>query len=260
MRTTRTTVRPGALCAVIPFCVLLLTAGSTPLPSPEEECDCEIEVGPNDTLTIDTDRSTDCVCVHRGGTLNIAPGVTLTVSGAGGNTTSTIDGTINLQGSESELAFTENHHELTGSGQIVGEHNDAEITTAGVTLTSAITIEGALTMQAASTRSQLAGADFVNNGLVEANRANETLTIYNGTVQGSCDGEFKVATSNAALWFRSAVGDIDETNMGCTFTQSAGTFDIDINIDTRGPCSGTFDVTHGSLDCCQGEDPCPGCQ
>jgi hypothetical protein len=205
----------------------------------------------------------DSLSVHANCTIEIthaSNATKLTLSGS----SSTINGDIYLKKSNSTLAFTTSNHTLSGSGKIVGEHNSAQITVAaeadpGISLTSEITIEGALWIEGkAPTGMEDVDGTFVNNGLVHANRANETLTIYRGTIEGSCDGEFKVATSDAKLQFCSGVGDIEETNMGCTFTQSAGTFDIDVNIDTRGPCSGTFDLTHGTLDCCEGT-PCDGC-
>jgi hypothetical protein len=255
----------------------------TPVAQATEQC-CSKWVISCD-YTMGQDATYDCVHICSPARL-FTNGYKLTVTGAGGLTieagaklyvdngsgavvltgggTSTVNGRIYLQCSGSEFEVDDASQTLEGSGKIIGENNGAKITIApGTTLTSAITIEGALEIGGGTTplAAHLLGAGtFANNGLVEANRANETLTIHDGTIEGSCDGEFKVATSGATLWFRSAVGDIDETNMGCTFTQSAGTFDIDINIDTRGPCSGTFDVTRGSLDCCEGEDPCPGCR
>lgn len=187
------------------------------------ECDCGIEVASGD-VTINGHVITNCINVASGAKIYINGKLTLTGSGCA---VSTVDGKIYLTTYGSVLEFTDNNHTLTGNGQIIGQCNTAKISLVGsITLTSEIKINGSMQIRAGS-------GTFDNDGLVEANRANENdnrLTLYSGTFSGGI-GDYTVNTASAYLQFRAGV---TATGMSADFIVGAGTLDINENVCTTG--------------------------
>ena len=135
----------------------------------------------------------DSVNVESGATLNIQAGQKLTLDDTAGSNT-TIAGTLYLQGSGSELAFTINDQTIDGAGKIVGQHNSALITITQLeTLTNETTIEGQLTI----TDESITGT-FVNSGTVHANVAG-TLLISTDSFDDDTGALWKVSDSSSAI-------------------------------------------------------------
>ncbi len=122
-------------------------------------------------------------------TLLIATAKTLEI-GDGTDQDSTVNGTVILAVSGSVLKMTESRN-IDGSGEIIGQHNLAEITDAAsevLTIGTNLTVRGALKVT----------MDMVNNGLVWANDGTtigtrDTLELFSGTPSGS--GEWKAVRS-----------------------------------------------------------------
>ncbi|MCH7721692.1 MAG: hypothetical protein IH988_12015, partial [Planctomycetes bacterium] len=101
----------------------------------------------------------DSLTVESTATLNVQANKKLTLDSS--DTNSTIAGTVNLQGSGSELAFINNNQTIDGAGKIVGQHSGAQILLGGgVHLTNQITIEGALSINDGN----VFDATFINLG------------------------------------------------------------------------------------------------
>jgi len=104
------------------------------------------------------------------GTLNINAG-----SAGGGNnrkltidsgdSTSIIDGTLNLQGQYSSIVIDGANTTFSGSGKIVGTHNDATFDFSDFDVISEINIEGNMRIVATDNNDE-----FTNNDIVDANR------------------------------------------------------------------------------------------
>ena len=154
------------------------TAGDVAVIQSGNTCTMDDAAGVADSLTVESTA-----------TLNIQASKKLTLDDSGGNG-STITGTVNLQGSASELAFVDNNQTIDGSGKIVGQHNAAKITVGlNLTLTSETTIEGTL---------QITGLGaFKNQGLVWANAVG-ILEISTNTLSDDGSAEWKVSGSASA--------------------------------------------------------------
>lgn len=192
----------------------------------------------NGTLTISGTLTASCVKVRSGGKINIASGGILILTGNHGST-SRIDGDIFLQASSAVIEIKDNDHTFSGSGEIIGQANGAEIRekfgqTRQLTLDTDLTVRGALKFK----------LDLVNNGLVWADDATtagsrDTLELFSGTFTGS--GEWRVqrfrGVNTAILKF--AAG-ITATGLTGDFTVRANTvLDIDDSVTTTGDL--TFD-------------------
>ncbi|MCH7703004.1 MAG: hypothetical protein IID37_15080 [Planctomycetes bacterium] len=143
------------------------------------------------TCNVDvTTAAADSLNVESGATLNIQAGKKLTIDDTAGSST-TIAGTLNLQGASSELAFIDNSQTIDGAGKIVGQHNAAKITVAlSTTLTSDSTIEGNL---------QITGlGDFVNTGTVQASVAG-ILAITAKSIEDDSTALWKISGSSGAI-------------------------------------------------------------
>ena len=208
-------------------------------------CECQIEVERGEELTITQNRTADCVCVY--GTLNIAPGITLTLHGANGNGASTIRGTVNLQydpvsEAAATLAFIDNDHELKGNGDIVGADHACKITLGSnnLDLISQIKIAGALRITEAGTPSS---TSFTNGakGVVDADSTG-TLEIVTIDSLAAGSGQWRVTGSGMLRFSVAATGESG------AFTVSAGTLDVRESVCTTGDLSftgGTIDVASG---------------
>ena len=184
------------------------------------------------TLTISGTLTTSCVKVRSGGKINIASGGTLVLTGNRGST-SRIDGDIFLQASSAVIEIKDNDHTFSGSGEIIGQANGAEIReksgqTRQLTIGTNLTVRGALRFK----------LDLVNNGLVWADDATtvvsrDTLEIFSGTCGGS--GEWRAqrcrGTNTAILQFRSGV------------TASAPTGAFTIRADSKAVINASFTTT-----------------
>jgi hypothetical protein len=156
--------------------------------------DDKVTIGSGKTCTVDIpDAEADHLVVI--GTLNIAAGSAgegnnrqLTIDS--GNSTSTIDGTMTLLGQYSSFVITgEPATTLSGTGKIVGAHNDAKVDFTGVDLTSQITIEGNMRVIAGGSSNE-----FENEHVVNANR-DGTLLFYNCVLEDPTDGSAVWKTS-----------------------------------------------------------------
>ena len=135
----------------------------------------------------------DSLNVESTATLNIQASQKLTLDDTAGSKT-TIAGTLNLQGSGSELAFTSNSQTIDGAGKIVGQNNAAKITVSdGETLTNDATIEGKL----AITDNTINGT-FLNHGIVHANVAG-TLEISTNSFDDDSTALWKISASSSAI-------------------------------------------------------------
>jgi hypothetical protein len=108
-----------------------------------------------------------------------------------GDANSTINGTINLLGQYSSLVFITTDPTLSGSGKIVGSHNDATIDFGGRILASGVVIEGNLHITADNSDDR-----FVNNNTVNANH-DGVLLIDHCSLHDDSEG--------GAIWKTSAL-------------------------------------------------------
>lgn len=160
------------------------------------------------------------------------------------DTDSTIDGTLNLDGSDSVLQINDNDHTFNGSGTIVGKDNDAEISIAvGKELLSGanMTIEGKLKITGAGR--------FKNNGFIHANTSG-TILIDTVRIKDQSTAFWKISgSSSAVLQFDSGFGQVEL--LSGSFRIDTGTLDVDGKgftsdgkIDMRG---GSIDVAAGAI-------------
>lgn len=190
----------------------------------------------------DTAGEADSLTVESTGTLNVQANKKLSLDSS--DTNSTITGTVNLQGSGSELAFITNSQTIDGAGKIAGQHNDAKISivTALKTLTNDSTIEGQL---------QIVGdGKFVNSGTVHANVPG-ILRIACDEFDDDAGAEWKITSSS------SAVLEIDIIDTGVPFLEGDWTIENNGKLDvdsfgflTSGSLSwkgGTIDVADGCI-------------
>jgi len=193
------------------------------------------------TATISADATADHINVQSTATLNINAAYKLTLELTLSTDVSTINGTMNLEGSGSELEFKTSNHTLQGGGKIVGKH-DAAILDAngGAELISQITIEGQL---------KIIGSDFHNEGIVKANRT--------GAIWVNCGDIHDIST---AVWQvdinllpgadpDTAVLRIDDTNTS-SVEMLVGAFNLNdgvLNIDAGFCCTGTFTQVRGRV-------------
>ena len=148
------------------------------------------------TCNIASNAAADSLDVESGATLNIqgATGNSLTLDDDGDDDT-TINGTLNLLGSNSLLAFEDTNQTIDGSGKIVGQHNGARITvTVNNILTNDGTIEGKLEITGADTGS----TTFLNHGTVNANVAGR-LKISTNAFDDDSTALWKVSSSDTAI-------------------------------------------------------------
>ena len=213
------------LCACV-LAALAATLGALGW-MPSAPAPCWLKVASGQTVTLKED-VTHCY-MDVAGTLNIDPGVTLTLDGNGG-ATSTINGTVNLKADDgppdfATLALVDNDHTLTGSGSIVGANSGCEIGLGSnnLDLDSQITISGALRITDAGGATS---TSFSNNGKVHANVASQTIELAVDSL-GAPIGDWEVSAANAVLKF--SVGSVW---MFGNFTVSAGTLDVDATVDT----------------------------
>lgn len=186
-----------------------------------------------DSLYIDDGEVDTGACVLTitdSGGLTIDADELLDVSGSGGVTlsgggTHTVNGTIELDTTNSDLTITGDNVTVDGTGEIDGQNDGALISINGVTLTNGmdtIGITGALQIVDGASN-----GSFTNNGIVDANDGTEasrdTLLI---DVGGALDD----STTSADRWIVSANGAILE------FASTIGTF---------GPLDGHFVMTTG---------------
>jgi len=181
----------------------------------------------------------DSLTVESTATLNIQASKKLTLRSS--TTNSTITGTVNLQGSASELAFIDNDQTIDGAGKIVGQHNAAKITvTSGETLTSETTIEGKLKITDATNT----GA-FRNHGTVHANAAG-TLEISTNTISDNAGADWRLSGSASATLLLNQTYTVVPTLFGEFTLSDNGTLDVDsVGFWTKGSLywsGGTMDL------------------
>ncbi|MCH8824792.1 MAG: hypothetical protein IH984_14940 [Planctomycetes bacterium] len=153
------------------------------------------------TLTVSGSAGVD---IDAGGTLDIGASGVVIVSGGGG--THPIGGTLKLSSSTSILKVSAaTTFGLNGDdkGMVLGQHNDAKIDIAGVTLTNNIFVEGMMTV-----REESGDATFLNGstGVVRANAAG-TLKFASGLTlddTSACSPSWEAITSSAILEFNEA--------------------------------------------------------
>lgn len=155
-------------------------------------CPCNIRVGEGQTMNINGSLTANCVSIETGGKLVLEGNAKLTLTGP---ESTTVDGTVILEGSASTLSFTSNDHKVTGSGKIKGKSDLAEIQIAsGVTLTSDVKITGHLRI--------IGAGGFINDGCVTADAPNGTLDIrVTGTINDRFGACWRVTETNAMLRF-----------------------------------------------------------
>jgi hypothetical protein len=209
--------------------LLLLSA---PVAGDTRDQTCDIFVGTNSTVTLNGNFTADCIKVE--GTLNIGGRLTLT-----GPDSSTVEGSVNLTGATSALAFTTWSQTVAGSGQIVGKHDDAEICIAsGITFsTNMTTISGALTIKGAGS--------FTNAGVINANATCGTLKLaIGGTLaDGSNADRWKVSANGAVLRFDSTLGII--ATLDGNFVMSIGDYDSKLVFDHPLETNGRLQLSPG---------------
>jgi hypothetical protein len=181
--------------------------------------------------TVDMNASTgyaQTITMHGNCTLNIQDQKTLEIGSANGQS-SEINGSIALPYDESVLQIMYTHS-ISGSGAIDGEDDEATIQIGDdsdpndTTLTSTTNIKGGLRIVRDS--NSTGTMTFVNNGVVEANVADNPLTIQPDVVAGS--GEWWVTATDAELNFVTG-----STSLTGAFTMDAdGTLDIDDHVET----------------------------
>lgn len=179
------------------------------------------------------------------GTLNIQAGKKLTVDGSDFST-SHVGGTLNLEGSGSELAFVDNDQTISsieGFGKLVGMNDSAQITVAlDITLKNSgfFVIEGNLKITGNGT--------FDNQGNVRAN-VNGTLEVSTAGLKDTSGGKFEVSGGNGAVLKFSTTGAATPVLAG-EFEVSAGVLDIDSSLVTTGKLTqtgGKIDVADGKV-------------
>jgi hypothetical protein len=176
------------------------------------------------------------------GTLRFLDAGTVEVSGGGNHV---INGDFELEYPGSVFAITTADSSLTGSGNLIGEDNEALVTIAdNYTLTNEITMKGMLEITDAGVS---ADATFDNRGTVEAERTGTlklSVNVVEDTAGGdSLDNRWKVTNSAATLQFA------QETNASLDgdFTVSSGTLDIQRTVSTTGEMSLTDKVQVAEL-------------
>jgi hypothetical protein len=209
----------------------------------------------NGTLTISGTITTNCVDVGSGGLIVIKPGGKLILTGLLGQT-STINGSIILEGDGSELIFTLFSHTVSGSGEIVGEHDAAAISIAlGVTLTNTATISGALTIKGAG--------NFVNFGVVNANTCGTLLVNVSGTLSDSAGDRWRATAAGALLEFGDRLDDFTTSiSLSGDFTLSHADAAIQVeemaNLTSPFTTTGKLTISAGLFDArenvCMGQD------
>jgi hypothetical protein len=190
-----------------------------------ETCDVDITTAVADTIEVY-------------GTLNIEPGMKLTLDGST-SSTSYICGEVYLEesGTCGNLAFTTNDHELLGNGSIIGADHCCQITldTNSQALTNnGVTICGALEITESGTPTN---TRFINHGVVSADLASGMLELdvdHLDTGTYCASGDWDVSASSAILRFT-----VGSTYLCGKFSVSNGTLDIDANVWTDGDLSFT---------------------
>lgn len=181
-------------------------------------------------LTIQQDTGT-------GGIVEIAAGKKLTLDGDDTARTSTIaaGAFLYLRGNDSFLEIKDDNHTFSGSGRIVGQHNNAEVNRAS---TETLTVDTNMTMSGAMQMK----LSVVNNGKIiadDSRTSQDTLELFSGTFTGS--GEYRAVqsfgTSDATMKFASG---ITATGLTGDFTLSVNSvMDVDEDVCTTGDL--TFD-------------------
>lgn len=204
---------------------------------------CALHIGAGSTVTLNGTLTVNCIQLDAGGIIYINSGGKLRLTGNGGNTTSTINGTIYLSGSSASLDIVSNNHILTGSGTIWGYYNAAKITIDnGLRLTNQTQIRGALQISSAASAT---GTAFQNDGLVDAAFASgteNTLNICTDSLLAS-SGDYSVSASNAILRFS-----ICSTSLTDSFSVSNGALEVLCDLWTSGPLvftGGSIQVSTG---------------
>jgi hypothetical protein len=252
------------------------------------------------TCDLDSGRTIGKVDVQGAGILNTGAN-TLTISEAGGlklsdalavlnigtgavactadstGTKHTIDGTLNLTDASSDLQFTTNSAEVTGSGSIVGQDDEAAISIAsGKTLTNSL----ATTNKGIVGTLEISGdGNFTNHGIVNANGGDLLLIDITGTLSDNASASWKATSAGSLLEFTDSLDDhttsisiygdfqishanaeiqIDQMdNLTSAFTttghldMSAGLFDLNESV-TMGSAGNTMNVTGGTIDLAAG--------
>jgi hypothetical protein len=218
------------------------STGNPPASKPDANDSVTIKSG--DEIDVDTTPEyADNITVESGGTLDIEGSCTLTLDGSIYSTSYVYgsDG-VRLQGANSILRFVDRNQTVSGSGEILGVDDEAQIqignagTTITLTLASATTIEGTLHILAGPAAS--VPMTFINNGTVWAN-GTDVLDIDPDVLGGS--GKWWVTTSNAELEFSKG-----STSLTGEFTVSNGKLKIQDNVETTDNLTfngGQIDVT-----------------
>lgn len=175
------------------------------------------------------------------GTLDIAAGRTLTVDGSG-DYSHALDGTINIYGdAESNggvLSFTTtNPQTITGSGIIDLHYYDSTTpaNSASILIASGVTVGVSPTVCGSGI---IRGdGSYTNNGLLDANDPNDTLSIAIGTtLEDTADSHatrYQVSAAGAVLKFDSAI--TTATGLEGRFVMTvAGTLDFDEPVTSEG--------------------------
>lgn len=185
---------------------------------PESPCDTCVDSG--DTCTITGPESANCMEVRAGGVLNIDPdagNATLTLGTGAAALESPVDGQVRLLADptyRAALRFTTVNHTVTGSGDIVGQDDDAEIVIDAVALTSEVDIRGHMHIKDGTGPGSF--VSFINDGAVIADAVNGTLDLGPSTICGC--GQWQVTASGAMLRFLTEPCDLPGS-----FTVSDGT-------------------------------------
>lgn len=191
----------------------------------------------------DADGVADTISVV--GTLDIQAGRVLTLSNDATPSNSSVDGTINLQGSASTLRFVAANHSVSGDGAIVGLHDAARIeigevdSSTPVVFTNSATIRGQLVIADVTSES----GSFSNQGTVNAN-VDGVLLITVSTVSDAAGSDRWMSTdADAVLEFSDQIGSFG--TMAGEFVLSAGV--IEFNKELTGSAARHLTMSGGTL-------------
>lgn len=233
-----TSPRKSRLALASMFCLCLTTLGMGPIGwGGLNPC---LLVTNGEYYKLNSDATWPCVMIVGNGVLD-TNGYKLTISYPGGLTmkpnsmllissgtvnplgggTHTIQGEIALASADSVLHITA-HTTLTGSGEVRGYDEDAEIRIRlNNVLTNEISITGALTVSDTD-----GGGGLINDGVICADRACDKLTLANGVEvwdSGPLVGSEFSATDGGILCFQ------DHAALWSDFTLDGGTLLVDGN-------------------------------
>lgn len=176
--------------------------------------------------TLDVESEIVSIGVESGAELIIGSARTLILNGA--DSTSTIDGTIELSGEiRIDLTTLQVDHTFSGDGEIVGQQNSAKITIGlSKLLISSITIRGALEIGRITGGT---GSFKTAGGLIHADT--------NGTIKFTCQGVFDDPDASATLY------KVSDRNAILQFAMSCNGSPCPLN----NLCKANFELIEGKL-------------